>query len=867
MKKIVIIAMLICIFALGITASAEDDVIKISMGGETKLAKDIGNGKGISFTLPELDSDDFYICAVELAVFEKREGEDNWHIYTDSKGKESKKKFIENPKSLNFSVDFGNLKDYRDRAKYKIAYRYHTKSIHDSSLILIAGEDVKDGWRLVGEDNSDKATEDGFVFYKNAIPKMTIEGFTYKCHDISGLMTKECTVSGLEETYFPYDVFENGITVQMFANDFDTEDILTVSYRLEDAPEDTVIESGNLPSDFRITTDHKTMLYRLYITVTDNYGGSVTSEPLLFMIDCEKPFVISEFNDGGFALKGRNLFSDFIIADDDREMMHLGKVVAQIYLGQELMGTDELISRGNGVYRLDKSDMPDGRYTVHLKMYDKAGNEGEHTFYQTLDSSPPILNFVTADENADATYYSKWMNKNKYIVVDASDKYAGIKEYKLYENDAVVSSEKCDNPKTELSFKKQVSSTKIGVLEYRFYACDSAKEINKSGNTFEDSIGNEISEVRFVWLDKTNPSITTSHRDDSWKEVPYTVEANFYDYPSDEHSDDASGIKERMYAITSSPTEEAQWHVYTDGVTVTEGGVYYIRFKASDNAGNVREITQRVRLNTSARRDGRVRPTDDYRHTIYYSTPGFYVVKNTAYNTKYHFELTDPDISDSIKTNVKLVSQDDEGVYAASESITLPNGNAERDIVFNMAYLDADLNQLPDGVYDMLVTVTEIKNDSEAVVTYADVKECEVVIKRNAPPTPEITVNGDKVCITYPEESLSGSLNNTTVRTHYKCRYKTVKDGEAETNSYMTYTGEFDADNFIVTALYIDIAGNASVATSRIHIDSGEEGGYDILTSGNTITVEESRAADVYYIGIRRDKERGIDNSVFDFLE
>lgn len=867
MKKIIVIAMLLCVFAFGITASAEENVIKISMDGETKVAKDIGNGKGISFTLPELDSDDFYICAVELAVFEKREGEDNWHIYTDSKGKESKKKFIENPKSLNFSVDFGNLKDYRDRAKYKIAYRYHTKSIHDSSLILIAGEDVKDGWRLVGEDMPDKATEDGFVFYRNAIPEMTIEGFTYKYHDVNGLMTKECTVSGLEETYFPYDVFENGIIVQMFANDFDTEDILTVSYVLEDAHEDEVIESGNLPPDFRIATDRKTTLYRLYITVTDNYGGTVTSEPLLFMVDCEQAYVVSEFDDGGFALKGRDLFSDFTIADDEGELMEYGKVIAYIYLGQEFMGTEELANKGSGIYRLDKSDMPDGKYTVTLKMFDKAGNESEHTFYQTLDSSPPVINFVARDVNPDATYYSKWMNESKYVIVDALDKYAGIKEYKLYENDAVISHIGYDAPRAELTFKKQVTKTKTGKLVYRFYVCDNAKEINKSENTFLNSAGNAVSEARYVWLDKTKPSVTTSHTDDSWKGVPYTVTANYNDYPSDDYTDDASGIKERMYTVTATPDEEPVWLTYTDGVTLTEGGVYYIRFRAMDNAGNIIEKTQRIRMNTSARRDGRVRPTDDYKHTIYYSTPGFYVVKNTAYNTKYHFELTDADISDSIKTNVKLVSQDDSSVYAMSESITLPNGSEERDIVFNMAYLDADLNQLPDGVYDMLVTVTEIKSDSEEIVAYANVKECEVVIKRNAPPTPVITVNGDKVSITYPEEILSGSLNNSTVRTHYKCRYKTVKDGEAETNSYMTYTGEFDADNFIVTALYIDIAGNASVATSRINIESEGGGGYDILTSGNTITVEESRAADVYYIGIRRDKESGIDNSVFDFLE
>ena len=59
-----------------------------------------------------------------------------------------------------------------------------------------------------------------------------------------------------------------------------------------------------------------------------------------------------------------------------------------------------------------------------------------------------------------------------------------------------------------------------------------------------------------------------------------------------------------------------------------------------------------------------------------------------------------------------------------------------------------------------------------------------------------------------------------------------------------------------------------SVATKRLYKDSESGGGSgEILTSGNTITVEESRAADVYYIGIRRDKKSGINNAVFDFLE
>ena len=82
----------------------------------------------------------------------------------------------------------------------------------------------------------------------------------------------------------------------------------------------------------------------------------------------------------------------------------------------------ELENRGNGVFRLDKTGMADGEYTVHLKMYDKAGNEGEHYFYQTLDNTAPTLTFVTPEQNSNATYYSTWMNVSKSIIINITDK-------------------------------------------------------------------------------------------------------------------------------------------------------------------------------------------------------------------------------------------------------------------------------------------------------------------------------------------------------------------------------------------------------------------------------------------------------------
>jgi len=868
-RKFIVSIFFMLLVCSSMCVSAQNNVMKISMSGETKLAKEIGNGKGITFTLPDLDSDEFYIYAIELAVFEKQQEETSWHIYLDDEGKESKKRYIEKPESLTFSVDFGNTSDYRDMAKYKIGYRYYVKSIYDESCMMISGEEEKEGWRLVGETSSQIATDNGFMFYKNATPEMYVSGFSYKYHHLDGLMTNECTPEALDETYFPADSFENGVIVQMIVNDFDTEDILSASYRLEDAITNQVVSEGMFLTGNTLATDYKTELFRLYITVSDNFGGSVTSDAFLFKMDTQKPVVVEEFDDGGFALKDRYLFSDFHIHDDDGLPMTDGTVMAYIYSNDILIDSFELTKKNNGVYELYKSSMPDGEYTVYLRMFDKAGNENEHYFYQTLDSKAPSIYYVTPEENDEATYYSKWMNESKKIILNVSDEYAGFVSYRIHKNVLLDVSETLTIPVKSYTIEREVPQDETGKLRYRFYVYDNAKSINKDWNKYKETTGNGRLAGKYVWIDKTKPTITTEYDETAWYEAPYVLQANFLDLPSSSSVDDASGVAKKQYAIeTIKDAVPKTWKTYKDGVTLTDGGVYYVHFKATDTAGNTEQVVKMVKINTKARLTGRIRPTEDYKHTIYYSTPGFYVVKNTAYNTKYHFELFDPDVDDVIHVSAKLVSQDDGTIFGIAETTVHPNGTEERDIVFNMPYLDADLDELPDGVYDMLVTITEIKNDDKEVVTHTDLKDCEVVIKRNAPPTPEINTTESMVSIIYPDEVLSGSLNSDVIRNHYKCQYKAVRDGEAETNTYKTYTGEFAIDNFVVTALYTDIAGNVSVASKRIYKNAEEsDDEEEIITSGNTITVEESRAADVYYIGIRRDKQSGINNYIFDFIE
>ena len=80
------------------------------------------------------------------------------------------------------------------------------------------------------------------------------------------------------------------------------------------------------------------------------------------------------------------------------------------------------------------------------------------------------------------------------------------------------------------------------------------------------------------------------------------------------------------------------------------------------------------------------------------------------------------------------------------------------------------------------------------------------------------------------------------------------------------YSWSFPTDDMVVTALYTDMAGNITTASQRIYKSGSGDGESSIATDGNTETIEESRPANTYYIGIRRDKQTGINSSMLNFL-
>ena len=870
MKKIILFALLALTFLVSQNVYAEDaETFKIRYNGEVKRAKEIGTGQGINIILPELDDENFYINAIELAVFEKQESENQWHIYKDDNGEETKKKYIEEPDSLNIQIDFGDLNDYRDKAKYRLAYRYYVQSV-DESNIFIAGEDKKDGWRMVGESNPLNVTADGLMFYKNSAPELDVLSFSYIMHTAEGDIVSDCSPSDIGSVRLPVDAFSNGVTVNYTANDFDKEDELSVKYQLVDGYSNDVISSGYLDGEPVVKGNIRSDKVNLKLTVTDDYNGLSETSWFMFDIDVEEPFVTKEFNDYGFVLLGGNLFSDFTVHDDSGVLMTDGSVHMKAYFGDTECASGYLEYRKDGIYRLDVSAEADGEYRIELEMFDKAGNRGYHTFYQTLDNTKPTAVFVSDEINSNATKYSQWMNVSKNIIIDLNDDFSGIKKCSIFLDGSVNAEYKFQNKVNHYIAVNPVTETKTGKMLYSGYVYDNAKKIDKVNNRANVSgEGNRLYLRKYVWLDKTPPVIECAVDEDTWYESPAVFEASFEDKASSKTVADASGINTMQYAVADSEALPVEWNTYSGSIEVNGGGGFYIHLRAVDNAGNETVLSKKIRNNSSSIVLGKVKPTNDYMHTIYYSMTDFFVVKNTAYNTKYHFLLNDTDVGDAICVDARLVSCDNNTIMAKTASVTYPDGNTQRDIVFNMPYIDNTDVQLPDGVYEMYIDISEVKNDGEEIKTHTGLKMCEVVIKRSAPPTPVINVEDGMVTINYPDETVAGSLNNIFVKSKYKREYKITRDGN-NVSGYSSYTESFPADDITVTALYTDIAGNTSVTSKRIFKSGdGEDGnsGIDATVDGNNTSVEESRPANVYFIGTRREKQKGINSNIFDFLD
>lgn len=860
MKKIIalagIIAALLC---LGTTVYAED-VMKIGLSGEVKAAKAVGNGSGITFTLPDI-ANSFLIDTIELAIFEKQENEVNYKKFGESK-------MVENPTSLNISFGFGDVSRYKPKAKYKIAYRYYVKPTHDLSKIVIAGENIKEGWRLVGEVNPTIRTEQGFVFYKNTSPALSIYRITFEAEIIFGITTFSYPLSQLENIYLPSDALQKGVTAHYTTGDFDTEDSLSIQYQLFDGITNKHIYTGIFDSSNKIYSSTNAELVKVVISAKDNWGGESEETSFMLQVDKKNPSVISEFADMGRALRGRNLYSKFTITDNQNEALSNGNVYYSVKRdGVMIVQNVRIPNDADGIYTVDITGQQDGEYEIILTIFDKGNNKTAHILKQTLDNTAPTARFLTPAENPLATEYSTWTNQSKKILISTSDAISGIKRCNAYRNGSWFSTTSMGTIPRDYVFSYDVTNTLTGKILHYFYIYDNACTIDKTNNMANTSSnGNSRYISSEVWLDKTPPSITINADSNVWHSAPISIDADAYDYSSASSISDNSGVKSILYCVTDTEICDNNWLDYDLGVTFNQGGIYYLHIKAVDFAGNEAIASKRIMLNTNAQIVSPITPTDDNLHTIYNKADDLYIIKNTAFSTKYHFYIRDDDISDTIKTEIRLVSQDNSEHFRQVEVETVPNGLAMREVIFNIPYTKADGSILPDGVYTMYLSVSEVKNDGSSIKAIENEKDCEVVIKRNAPSTPVISVESGTVTIHYPDETLSDSLNRNNIKALYKREYKAVIDNRPDTNTYKPYAAPFPVDNMVVTALYTDMAGNIATTSKRVYKSGSDGGEGSIATDGNTATIEESRPANTYYIGIRRDKQTGINSSMLNFL-
>lgn len=858
-KMIVLMGIIAVLLSLCVSASA-DDVMKIGLSGEVKAAKAIGNGSGITFTLPDI-ANSFLIDTIELAIFEKLEHETNYKKFGESK-------MVENPTSLNISFGFGDVSRYEEKAKYKIAYRYHVRPLEDLSKIVIAGENIKEGWRLVGEVNPTVQTEQGFVFYKNTNPALSIDRITFKAETISGINTFSYPLDQLENVYLPSDALQKGVTVHYTTEDFDSEDSLNVQYQLFDGITNEHIYTGIFDSSKTIYSSTNAEFIKVIVTATDNWGGESEQITFVLKLDKEFPEVVSQFDDMDRALRGRNIFSKFTIIDDQNEALTNGHVYYSIKRdGVMIYENIQMPNHADGIYTMDMPNQQDGEYEIILTIFDKAYNQTIHTLTQTLDNTAPTAKFLTPAENPLATEYSIWTNQSKKILISTSDNISGIRKCNAYRSGSLFSATTLGAAPREYIFSYNVTNALTGKIVHYFYIYDNACTIDKTRNMANiNSNGNSRYVSSQIWLDKTPPSITINADSNVWHSAPVTIDADTYDYPSTAAAYDNSGVKSVQYCVTDTEVCDNNWLDYDFGVTFNQGGIYYLHIKAVDFAGNEAIASKRIMLNTNAQIVSPVTPTDDSLHTIYNKADDLYIIKNTAFSTKYHFYIRDDDISDTIKTEIRLVSQDNTEHISQAEVETVPNGLAMREVIFNIPYTKEDGSILPDGVYTMYLSLSEVKNDGSSIKAIENAKGCEVVIKRNAPPTPVISVESGMVSVHYPDETLSDSLNRPDIKTLYKREYKAVIGNRPDTNIYKPYTAPFPIDNMVVTALYTDMAGNITTASQRIYKSGFGDGEGSIATDGNTATIEESRPANTYYIGTRRDKQTGINSSMLNFL-
>lgn len=216
--------------------------------------------------------------------------------------------------------------------------------------------------------------------------------------------------------------------------------------------------------------------------------------------------------------------------------------------------TGNALAGGPASFTVTDSDW----YTIYA--VDNVGNETVKQLYVMVDTTPPTMTFSPDS--------ATWTNQNVTVAMIPYDAQSGANYFKY----RVTS----DGGKTWSDWSAPIKGGATGYTTF-------SKEGVFSIQTYEvDNAGNAgYARSGTYEIDKTPPTCTPSSSSNSWKTGASPVTLTF--------SDNLSGVASQEYSWSQSQTGAGNWQAYTDGTQLMPpgDGIWYLWWKATDNAGNV----------------------------------------------------------------------------------------------------------------------------------------------------------------------------------------------------------------------------------------------------------------------------------------
>ncbi|SCY17764.1 OmpL47-type beta-barrel domain-containing protein [Alkaliphilus peptidifermentans] len=100
--------------------------------------------------------------------------------------------------------------------------------------------------------------------------------------------------------------------------------------------------------------------------------------------------------------------------------------------------------------------------------------------------------------------------------------------------------------------------------------------------TIEDNAGNQTTVIEVVdKIDKTSPVVDADNKDYSWKKTDIVFQLTY-------HDEGGSGLNAGQYQVTNTEGEPLDgWLDYDIPIIISSDGIYYLHYRATDNAGNI----------------------------------------------------------------------------------------------------------------------------------------------------------------------------------------------------------------------------------------------------------------------------------------